>query len=92
MDEKRVVTVFWPETEWQGDLIVQELKDAGLDAYLANRSSATLWGDTRPIAKLEIIVPEEEAAKAEEIIKEVLDQFAKPAEGEAALPEEEEPE
>ncbi len=92
MEERKVVTVFEPETEWQGDLLVQELKDAGLDAYLANRSSAMIWSDIAPIAKLEIIVPEEEAGKAGEIIKEVLAELTTPPEGEEVLPEEEEPE
>ncbi len=71
-DARRVVTVFLPETEWQGDLIVQELKSAGLDAYLANRSTEVAWGGIEPMTKLEILVPEEEATKAQEIIDQFL--------------------
>ena len=44
MEERKIVKVSSPETEWQGTLIVQELKDAGIEAYLANSAtSAALW-------------------------------------------------
>jgi hypothetical protein len=66
--ERAFVVIFKPEMEWQGDLIVQELKDAGLEAYLANRSTTGVWGDVEPLAKLEVLVPEVDADRGREII------------------------
>ncbi|MFA5865873.1 MAG: DUF2007 domain-containing protein [Phycisphaerae bacterium] len=72
MEEKNIVKVFGPETEWQGELIVQHLKDAGIEAYLANRSTAAVWGDVSPLGDLEILVPEDQEPRAREIIQEFL--------------------
>jgi hypothetical protein len=72
VEERYIVTVFFPETEWQGDLIVQELATAGIDAYLANRSSVAAWSDVMPLVKLEVVVPEKDAEKARGIIDEFL--------------------
>jgi len=72
MDERNIVTVFEPETEWQGDLIVQELKQSGIDAYLANRSTANVWGQAAPLAALQILVPEGQADQATRLIDEFL--------------------
>jgi hypothetical protein len=69
-EERYIVTVFFPETEWQGDLIVQELEDAGIEAYLANRSSVAAWSDVMPLVKLEVVVPEKDAEKARQVIDE----------------------
>jgi len=66
-DERAFVVIFKPEMEWQGDLIVQELKDAGLEAYLANRSTTGAWGDVEPLAKLEVLVPEVDADRGKTI-------------------------
>jgi hypothetical protein len=71
-EERYIITVFFPETEWQGDLIVQELKSAGIEAYLANRSSVAAWSDVMPLVKLEVVVPEKDAEKARGIIDEFL--------------------
>ncbi len=67
-EERYITTIFFPETEWQGDLIVQELEDAGIEAYLANRSSVAAWSDVMPLVKLEVVVPEKDAEKARQII------------------------
>jgi hypothetical protein len=67
-EERYIVTVFFPETEWQGDLIVQELEGAGIEAYLANRSSVAAWSDVMPLVKLEVVVPEKDAEKARQLI------------------------
>ncbi len=72
MEERKIVNVFGPETQWQGELIVQYLKDAGIEAYLANRSTAAVWGDVAPLGDLEILVPEEQASRAKELIEEFL--------------------
>lgn len=69
-EERYIVTVFFPETEWQGDLIVQELEDAGIEAYLANRSSVAAWSDVMPLVKLEVVVPEKDAENARRVIDE----------------------
>lgn len=89
MNERNIVTVFYPETEWQGDLIVQELKTAGIDAYLANRSSASLWGDAMPMVKMEVLVPEENAQAAKELIDQLLNQPTEPLPEEDWGPEQE---
>ncbi len=71
-NEKNIVTVYKPMSEWQGDIIVQELKDNGIDAYLANRSTANVWGGDIPLSRLEILVPEGQEAKAKELIDRFL--------------------
>jgi hypothetical protein len=72
MEERNIVNVFGPETEWQGELIVQHLKDAGIEAYLANRSTSAVWGDVSPLGDLEILVPEDQEPRAKELIQEFL--------------------
>ena len=72
MADQEIVNVFGPETQWQGELLVQELKDAGIEAYLANRSTAGVWGDVAPLGDLEIMVPAQHEARAREIIENFL--------------------
>jgi hypothetical protein len=71
-NERAFVVIFHPEMEWQGDMIVQELKNAGLDAYLANRSTTGAWSDIEPLTRLEIVVPEEDAERGRGIIDRFL--------------------
>jgi hypothetical protein len=78
MEERNIVAVFYPETEWQGDLIVQELKGAGIEAYLANRSSANLWSGIMSVDRMEILVPEEKAEEARTVIDQFLSRPAEP--------------
>jgi len=71
-NEYNMVNVFSPEMEWQGDIIVQELKDNGIDAYLANRTTNNIWGGEIPFTKLEILVPEAQESRAKELIDSFL--------------------
>ena len=73
-EERAFVVIFHPEMELQGDFIVQELKNAGLDAYLANRSTTGAWGDIEPLTRLEVLVPEEEAVRGSHIIQRFLEE------------------
>lgn len=68
-DNRNPVCIYEPETEWEGDLLVQKLSSEGVDAFLANRSSTSLWGNgALPFAKLEILVPADDAEHAKEIV------------------------
>ncbi len=68
-DHREPVCICEPETEWEGDLLVQKLNGEGISAFLANRSSTSLWGDgALPFAKLEILVPAVDAERAKEIV------------------------
>ena len=71
MDKQKIVTIFYTDTEWKGDLIVQHLRTEGIPAHLVNRTSATLLGGLANV-ELEILVPEEMAQKAKELIDLVL--------------------
>jgi len=83
MGQGEPVSVFRPQDQWQGELIVQTLRDYGIDAYLANRASVSLWGNgSMPFVKLEILVPQELAEKASSLIGEFID--GRPEDGDTA--------
>ncbi len=70
MDKRKPVCVMRPNVEWQAQMIVQYLKDGGVDAFLANRASVGLWGDgTMPVVGLEVLVPAEQKETAESMIE-----------------------
>ena len=76
MNKDKLVTIFFPNSEWKGDLILQYLQDEGISAFLANRSSSYLLGAV-PKVDLEILVPEEMAQRAKALIDEVLHEHQK---------------
>ena len=71
-EQEDFIVVFEPDTEWQGDLFVQELKAANINAYLANRTTNSIWGSSNQLATLEILTSEADAEKAKAIIEELL--------------------
>lgn len=79
MSQREPVSVFVPKNEWQGELLLQHLRAAGIDGYLANRASAGLWGDgLRALAKLEILVPDDQVERAMALIDEFLAETSSP--------------
>jgi hypothetical protein len=93
MTSGNLINVFTPETEWQGDLIVQELKDHQIDAYLANRTTSNILSGMLPKIPMEILVPEENAEKAQKIIEDFFNQHIQCSDAEMDyLPDDEEPE
>ncbi len=71
MGNEHIVTVYYPAAEWEGDLMVQKLKEAGIPAYLGNRESSYLLGGVGKV-EMEILVPEEKAREARELIDGML--------------------
>jgi hypothetical protein len=78
--DRTPIRVFSPSQEWQGELILQRLREAGIHAYLANRSTFGFWGGGSPAVRLEILVPHDQAEAARSLISEFLAETSGPKE------------
>jgi len=82
--DRTPIRVFSPSQEWQGELILQRLRGAGIHGYLANRSTLGLWGGgSVPAVSLEILVPHDQAEAARSLISEFLAETSGPQESDA---------
>lgn len=65
MDKHDPVVIAEPASEWQGELLVQFLRNRGISAFLVNAASNSLFGDGLPaLTPIQVVVPQEVAEEA----------------------------
>ena len=69
-----IVCIHKPTNEMIGELMRQDLADAGIKAVVANRGSVALWGGgSLPLLSLELLVSEDQAQQALTLLSEKYD-------------------
>jgi len=69
-----IVCIHKPTNEMIGEMMRQDLADAGIKALIANCGSVGLWGDgSLPLASLELLVPQDQADRALSLLSEKYD-------------------